>query len=214
MTENRNHTSPRYFTKEEKEIIRREYPDGNTKEIAEKIGRSETAVRCQAFSMGVKKSMQVRIESTRKAYKTNYNLHKAPNYWKGRKMTPEEKKIRNAQVFKKGHVPQNKTPLGGEIVGSSKGRKFTRVMTENGLVYKSRLVWEKHHGPLPKGCIVLHLNGNSLDDRIENLKAISRVELMGLNSFKNIPTELKNTIRKLSKLKRIIKKKENGKIDN
>lgn len=39
-----------------------------------------------------------------------------------------------------------------------------------------RVVWEQHHGPLPKGHIIHHLNGIKHDNRIENLAAMSRSE--------------------------------------
>lgn len=37
-----------------------------------------------------------------------------------------------------------------------------------------RVVWEKHHGDIPNDCMVIHLNGNRLDCRIENLAMIPK----------------------------------------
>lgn len=37
-----------------------------------------------------------------------------------------------------------------------------------------RLIWEKHHGPLPKGWVVHHLNGIRDDNRLENLAGMPR----------------------------------------
>lgn len=37
-----------------------------------------------------------------------------------------------------------------------------------------RVVWEKHHGEVPKDSMVVHLNGNRLDCRIENLAVIPK----------------------------------------
>jgi len=34
------------------------------------------------------------------------------------------------------------------------------------------VVWEKHHGPVPVGQCVHHLNGDPLDNRIENLQVV------------------------------------------
>lgn len=36
------------------------------------------------------------------------------------------------------------------------------------------LVWEAAHGPLPKGSIIHHMNGDHSDNRLENLTAVSR----------------------------------------
>jgi hypothetical protein len=47
---------------------------------------------------------------------------------------------------------------------------------------RPRAVWEQHHGSLPNGMVIIHLNGDKNDDDISNLKAISRAELLRLNS--------------------------------
>ena len=36
-----------------------------------------------------------------------------------------------------------------------------------------RLVWEHYHGPIPEGMCIDHINGNPLDDRLENLRCVS-----------------------------------------
>lgn len=42
--------------------------------------------------------------------------------------------------------------------------------------YVHRLVWEEAHGPLPEGWHVHHLNGDTLDNRLENLVALPGVK--------------------------------------
>ncbi|MCH7573583.1 MAG: HNH endonuclease [Candidatus Marinimicrobia bacterium] len=53
-----------------------------------------------------------------------------------------------------------------------------------------RVVWEKHHGPISKGCLIMHKNGDDLDDRIDNLEMISRSEHM--KRLNNLPVRHKN----------------------
>lgn len=46
---------------------------------------------------------------------------------------------------------------------------------------RPRAVWEQHHGTLPEGYVVIHLDSDKDNDDISNLKAISRRELLQLN---------------------------------
>jgi len=46
---------------------------------------------------------------------------------------------------------------------------------------RPRVIWEEHHGTLPEGYVVIHLDKDKYNDDINNLKAISRKELLQLN---------------------------------
>lgn len=84
--------------------------------------------------------------------------------------------------FKKGHLPHNTKPLGYERISKdgyieikinenpdkNKGEKFFKA--------KHHIVWEKVNGKIPKGYIVIFLDGNPLNCAIENLALISRAE--------------------------------------
>ena len=49
-------------------------------------------------------------------------------------------------------------------------------------VRRPRAVYEQHHGEIPSGYVIIHIDGNKYNDSIENLKAVSRGELLKMNS--------------------------------
>jgi len=51
---------------------------------------------------------------------------------------------------------------------------YKLVMIDGKYVPEHRLVWEAAHGKLPDGWVVHHINGEKLDNRLENLIALPR----------------------------------------
>ena len=50
------------------------------------------------------------------------------------------------------------------------------------LRFEHVLVWEAHFGPVPAGYELHHQNGNKLDNRIENLQLVTRLEHKRIHS--------------------------------
>jgi hypothetical protein len=60
---------------------------------------------------------------------------------------------------------------------------YRRIMTKDRkLRFEHVLVWETIHGPVPKGYELHHLNGDKLDNRLANLRLLTRLEHKRIHS--------------------------------
>jgi hypothetical protein len=82
--------------------------------------------------------------------------------------------------FRPGNSPQTWRPVGTEIVDR---HGYVWVKTRNPKTWqpKHRLVWEKAHGKIPEGRIVIFADGNKLNLAQGNLLLVSRSELAVMN---------------------------------
>lgn len=86
----------------------------------------------------------------------------------------------NRTSFKKGHTPARYRELYSERT-SVDGIVEIKV-ERNKWISKHRYVWEQYHNrKVPKGKVVIFLDGNKTNFEIDNLKLISRGALLILN---------------------------------
>lgn len=100
--------------------------------------------------------------------------------------------------FKQGHVPHNTKPIGFERVAKDGYIEVkVREKPENGrknFEFKHRLIWEQAHGEIPKGHLVIFLDGDKRNFDLNNLALISQAENLemyrkGLRTSNNELTE-------------------------
>lgn len=96
----------------------------------------------------------------------------------------------------------------GEVIGK-RGRVLKQILKPNGYLHFSRsegygnpqqtlthrFVWEHFNGPIPKGLVVDHVDGDRLNNRLENLQVITCRE----NIRKGLGTKL--SISQVSEIK-------------
>lgn len=115
-----------------------------------------------------------------------------------------------ATEFKKGHMPANTRPLGSERIDNKDGyihvkieevNPYTKAQTR--FKQKHVVLWERKHGPVPKGFAVIFKDSDRKNCVDENLELVSRAELARLNQLKysEAHPEIKPALLTLAKLK-------------
>lgn len=64
--------------------------------------------------------------------------------------------------------------LAGSLAGTPCKEGYTRVGYKRRYYYVHRIIWEMHNGPIPNGMFIDHINGDRMDNRIENLRVVTR----------------------------------------
>ena len=87
----------------------------------------------------------------------------------------------NVTSFKKGQKPHNYKPLGSERI--TKDGYCEIKVSDTGRRWRPKhvLIYEKHHGKVPKGSAVIFLDGDKRNFDIDNLYLVTRGQLAMLN---------------------------------
>ncbi len=90
-----------------------------------------------------------------------------------------------ATEFKKGHISVSTCRIGTIRLRTNKrdGQLQMIKVSKQKWTSLANRVWMTHYGAVKKSDIVIHLNGNALDDRVENLMAIPREVSITLNRW-------------------------------
>jgi len=154
-------------------------------EVARGRSREEIArLINERFGAGTMSASQVHIymsnHGIRSGVDTRYKPgHEPSNKWRKGHCAPGCERT----WFQKGHRPADAVPIGSERERED-GYVYVKVCDghkNRNWVQKHRLIWEQAHGPVPPGHVVIFLNGDRRDFRLENLGMISRAENAVMN---------------------------------
>jgi hypothetical protein len=98
-----------------------------------------------------------------------------------------------ATEFRKGQAAHNKLSVGSVTVRTDvngKPRAWVKVAEPNKWRQRAVVVWEKDHGPLPRGRVVHHKDRDTLNDTPSNLEAKTRAEHILEHRQEAAPTRL------------------------
>lgn len=148
------------------------YPTTPNAEIARRCGRSVSSVKQKAQRLQIKKEIRVG------GFKPGI-----PGWNKGKRFRAGGRSLDTQ--FQVGSIPHNAKPEGVHL-RSEHGKPMYAIKLPGArkLKWMHRYLWEKHHGPIPRGHVVTFRNGDTTDYRLENLECIGRGELMRRNNAK------------------------------
>lgn len=104
--------------------------------------------------------------------------------WRDRE-AHEFKSIRNFNMWRTRFLGR----VAGCVHAPSSGRERYIRVRYNGRMYANhRVIWEMHNGKIPDGMEIDHIDGNGLNNRIENLRCVPHAI-----NCKNLPKRIDNT---------------------
>lgn len=191
------------------------YPNHTNAECAAQIGVPETAVKSRAFKLQLRKDKTWMLHKASKGqFKKGHPPSNKGKTW-DEYMPPEKQKLARRTCFKKGRNPHNKRPVGYERKDRKQGYWLVKVAEPNVFRFKHRVLWEQHHGPIPKGMNITFIDGNPDNITIENLRMESMKEKFDrcCSMYSRFPEDVRYMIKLKGVLSRQINKlnKDNGK---
>lgn len=224
MTKSRNILAPRHrFTEIEITVVRENYADSRTDDIARALGLKPWQVNKLAMKLGVKKSRVVLSEIARERMSNPDHAGRTTQFKKG--VVPANKGMKRPgwatgrmgeTQFKKGSKPHTWVPVGSYRINGDGylDRKVNDSPGPNHVRWHPvhRLLWEEAHGEVPAGHVAVFKPGRRTtvleQITLDAVELITRSELMARNTIHNYPPELRSVIRLAGKVRRKLDERE------
>lgn len=83
-------------------------------------------------------------------------------------------------------VTRNNRVQAGSLAGTISDEGYVKVMIRKKAYHAHRIIWEMHYGKIPEGMEVDHINHDRTDNRIENLRLVTKqVNMKNKSSYSN-----------------------------
>ena len=208
--------SPRHrWTEDDLLILRRLYPHERADHVARVLGLSVRQVYSKADALGLKKTPEffLRPDCGRTTKGSTRGLR--GQFAKG--MTPHNKgkpfPHNSTTKFKPGMRPTNTVPVGTVTMstpgkGESQGYLRRKIAEPNVWEFVHRAEWIKVNDSIPKGSVLIFLDGDHRNCDLSNLKLVTRAENLARQSVHNLPPELKQVCQLKGAINRVINRRE------
>lgn len=192
----------RTWTPEEDAYMRAAYPETPMAQMCDELRRSDRSIYDRARTLGLHRAPHF-IAALHSAQIANFTkggiaTRFRPGMTPWNAGTSYQAGGRSAETQfqpggRYGQALHNYKPIGSERI-SKDGYIQRKVNDDMPLQRRWRavhiLIWEAANGPLPAGHAVSFINGDKRDLRLENLRLVSRAEMMSRNTVHNLPPEV------------------------
>jgi len=222
MVKDRFRAGKRLWSKADDATLRRLYPYMPNPAIARLLRRTLFAIYGRADKLGLHKSTAYMASPHAYRLRRGDNVGAAFRFQKGH--VPANKgtrrpgwapgRMRETQFkpgSRSGKAAQHWRPIGSTRLVD--GYVYVKVADIPNVPYTVNwlplhiLEWERAHGPLPPGHVVVFRNHDKTDIRLANLERITRRELMARNTVHNLPKPLAQAVQLLGALNRQVRRR-------
>ena len=167
--------------------LKQRYPHESNNPIARDLARTPSAINQRARVEGLTKTTAYMQAMSGRFASGHTPWNKGTHYDNGA----------TATQFQPGQRPWHTRPIGAMRTNRDGVRE--QKVTDTGRKTADWkpchvVLWERHHGPVPAGHVVIFIDRNPTHIRLANLRCVTRAELMAHNSLHRLPKPLERAI--------------------